>query len=93
MTVRNHRQTVAQDRNVDTSHLGPLCRSVVRHRHIIHFFAGFFGTSQISVIVRFSRLSSASSVSTAGLLRAEAGLPAISAVDMSLPAARYCTNF
>ena len=43
-------------------------------------------------MVRFSRLPSAFFDSATGLLPAEAGL-LISAVDMSLPAARYCTNF
>ncbi len=40
ITVRDHRQAVADHRNVDTCGFGPFRRRVVGHRHIDHLFAG-----------------------------------------------------
>jgi hypothetical protein len=42
MTVRHHRQAVADHRHVDAGHFGPFCRGVIRHRHVDHLLAGRF---------------------------------------------------
>ena len=40
VSVRDHRKTVADDRDVDPRHLGPFGRGVVGHRHVDHLFSG-----------------------------------------------------
>src|SRR5262249_25081077 len=40
VSVRDHRKTVANDRDVDPRHFGPFGRGVVRHGHVDHLFSG-----------------------------------------------------
>src|SRR5579864_4235304 len=42
MAVRDHREAVADDGDVDAGHLGPACRSVVGDRRVHHLLAGLF---------------------------------------------------
>ena len=43
VAVRDHRQTVADHRDIHTRRLGPLGGGIVRHRHVDHFFASGLG--------------------------------------------------